>query len=214
MGRPRSPAGRAREAARRLADEYPDAECELDFGDPWQLLVATILSAQCTDERVNQVTPTLFARFPEPESYTDADPAEVEKIIYPTGFYKNKTKSILGAARAVTTQFGGEVPDEMEALVTIPGVGRKTANVILWVAFGKPGIAVDTHVTRLTRRLGLTTNTDPVKIEQDMYGLLPRSEVGVFGMRLILHGRRVCTARRPRCAECVLNDFCPSAGDV
>lgn len=214
MGRPRSPAGRAREAARRLADEYPDAECELDFGDPWQLLVATILSAQCTDERVNQVTPTLFARFPEPESYIDADPAEIEKIIYPTGFYKNKTKSILGAARVVTTQFGGEVPDEMEALVTIPGVGRKTANVILWVAFGKPGIAVDTHVTRLTRRLGLTANTDPVKIEHDIYGLLPRREVGVFGMRLILHGRRVCTARRPRCAECILNDFCPSAGDV
>lgn len=214
MGRPRSPAGRAREAARRLADEYPDADCELDFGDPWQLLVATILSAQCTDERVNQVTPTLFARFPRPESFTDADPAEVEKIVYPTGFYKNKTRSILGAARAVTTRFGGNVPDEMEALVTIPGVGRKTANVILWVAFGKPGIAVDTHVTRLTRRLGLTDNTDPVKIEHDIYGLLPKREVGVFGMRLILHGRRVCTARRPRCAECVLNDFCPSAGDV
>lgn len=211
MGRPRTPKGRAREAAGRLAVEYPDAECALHFKDAWELLVATILSAQCTDERVNQVTPELFARFPDIESFADADPETVEKIIYPTGFFRNKTKSILGAARAIDGRFGGEVPRRMQDLLEVPGVGRKTANVILWVAFGEPGIAVDTHVTRLTRRLGLTASSDPVKIEFDMYALLPKREVGAFGMRLILHGRRVCTARRPRCEECVLNDFCPAA---
>lgn len=211
MGRPRTPKGRAREAAARLTVEYPEAECALHFEDAWELLVATILSAQCTDERVNQVTPELFARYPDVEAFLDADPEAVEKIVYPTGFYKNKTKSILGAAHAVVEEFGGAVPRRMQDLVQVPGVGRKTANVILWVAFGEPGIAVDTHVMRLTRRLGLTENTDPVKIEFDIYALLPRRDVGSFGMRLILHGRRICTARRPRCEDCVLNDFCPAA---
>lgn len=211
MVRPRSPRGRACEAAERLALEYPDARCELDFDSPWGLLVATILSAQCTDECVNRVMPILLGRFADPESLAAADPGEVEAIIRPTGFFRNKTKAICGAARAVVERFGGEVPDSMDELLTLPGVGRKTANVILWVAYRKPGIAVDTHVRRLTRRLGLTEHTDPVRIELDMYKLLPMQLVGAFGMRLILHGRRVCTARKPHCLDCVLCDFCPSA---
>lgn len=211
MGRPRTAKGRAREAAARLAAEYPAAECELDFGTPWELLVATILSAQCTDERVNSVTPTLFRRFPTPEAFVVARAEDVEEVIRPTGFFRNKTKSLQGAAAAVVDRFGGSVPAVMDELTTIPGVGRKTANVILWVAYGKPGIAVDTHVQRLVARLGLTAETDPVKIEFAMYELLPKKDVGLFGMRLILHGRRVCAARKPRCGECVLADFCPSA---
>jgi endonuclease-3 len=212
MGRPRTPKGRARETAARLAAAYPDAACALNFDTAWQLLVATILSAQCTDERVNMVTPVLFAKYPEPEDVLAAPDADVEEVIRPTGFFRNKTRSIKGAAAAVVECFGGEVPDKMEELVTIPGVGRKTANVILWVAYGKPGIAVDTHVQRLSRRLGLTTETDPVKIEFDLYAALPRREWGPFGLRLILHGRRICTARKPACADCVLGDFCPKVG--
>ncbi len=210
MGRPRSPKGRAREAAARLAADYP-AECALVFASPWELLVATILSAQCTDERVNRVTPALFAACPDPEAFVAAAPEDVEDAVRPTGFFRNKTRSIKGAATAVVERFGGEVPRDMEDLVTIPGVGRKTANVIRGVAFGLPGIAVDTHVARLARRLGLTEHTEAVKIERDLCGLLPESEWTDFGLRLILHGRGVCTARKPRCDVCVLQDFCPSS---
>lgn len=211
MGRPRTPRGRARLTAERLAEEYPEAECALDFGTPWQLLVATILSAQCTDERVNTVTPVLFGRFPDAGSVVPAPVEEIEAIIKSTGFFRNKAKSIKGAALAVEESFGGEVPDRMDDLVTIPGVGRKTANVLLHAAFAKPGIAVDTHVQRLVHRIGLTGETDPVKIEFAVYDLIPKRDSGVFGMRLILHGRRICTARKPDCASCVLADFCPSA---
>lgn len=194
----------------RLALEYPDARCELDFETPWELLVATILSAQCTDERVNKTTPALFARFRRPQDYVAADPSEIEELIRSTGFFRNKTKSLVGAANSIVSEFRGVVPATMDELVQVPGVGRKTANVILWVAFAVPGIAVDTHVARLTRRIGITSQTDPVKIEFEIYEYVRRRDVGDFGLRLILHGRRVCKARRPRCEECVLNDFCPS----
>lgn len=211
MGRPRSPKGRARRTAERLEEVFPEAECELDFRSPWELLVATVLSAQCTDERVNSVTPALFARFPTPEDYLDAPIEEIEDLIHSTGFFRNKARSIQGAAAAVVERFGSEVPVDMDDLVTIPGVGRKTANVIRWVAFGEPGIAVDTHVTRLSNRLGLTELTDPVKIEFAIYDLIGEKAAGPFGMRLILHGRRTCTARRPHCDRCELADYCPSA---
>lgn len=210
MGRPRTPKGRARESAARLAAEYA-AECALEFRTPWELLAATILSAQCTDERVNRVTPALFAAYPDPEAFVAAPPEDVEEAVRPTGFFRNKTRSLKGAAAVVVERFGGEVPSDMDDLVTIPGVGRKTANVIRGVAFGLPGIAVDTHVSRIARRLGLTEHTDPVKIEFDLCALLPESEWTDFGLRLILHGRAVCTARSPRCDACVLNDFCPAS---
>ncbi len=173
--------------------------------------MATILSAQCTDERVNKTTPALFVRFPSMQDYLDGPVEELEEIVRPTGFFRNKARSIRGAAEAVVERFGGQVPDVMHDLVTIPGVGRKTANVILWVAFRVPGIAVDTHVTRLSLRLALTENTDPAKIEFDLYELLPKRDIGDFGLRLILHGRAICGARKPACDACVLNDFCPSA---
>jgi endonuclease III len=199
---------------RRLADEYPGTPkelCALRHETPFQLLVATILSAQTTDERVNLVTPELFARYPAPEDLAAADPADVERLIQSTGFYRNKTKSILGMAREVVERFDGEVPDRMRDLVTLPGVGRKTANVILSVDFGRPGLPVDTHVTRLSRRLALTAHTDPVKIELELNRLVRARDRGALSLRLILHGRRVCLARRPRCEDCVLNDFCPSS---
>jgi endonuclease III len=196
---------------RRLADEYPEARCELDHRSPFQLLVATILSAQCTDARVNMVTPELFARYPEPADLAEANPDDVEEIIKSTGFYKNKTKSLLGMARRLTEQFGGEVPGRMQDLVTIPGVGRKTANVVRSVALDLPCLPVDTHVGRLVRRLGITEETDPVKVEMELNTMIPAGERGAFSLRLILHGRRVCLARRPRCGDCVLADFCPSA---
>jgi endonuclease-3 len=196
---------------RRLADEYPDARCELDHRNPFELLVATILSAQCTDARVNMVTPTLFDAYPSPEDLAQADPERVEEIIKSTGFYKNKTRSLIGMAEAVSERFGGEVPGAMSDLVTIPGVGRKTANVVRSVALDLPGLPVDTHVTRLSRRLGLTTETDAVKIEHELNAMIPAAERGRFSLRLILHGRRVCVARKPRCGECVLADFCPSS---
>jgi endonuclease-3 len=214
MARPRSPKGRAAAAAERLAVEYPGTVrdlCELDFTTPWQLLVATVLSAQTTDVRVNTVTPGLFARWPEPADLAAAAPAELEDVIRSTGFYRNKAKSLLGLAAAVTDRFAGSVPTAMEDLVTLPGVGRKTANVLRSVAFEEPGFPVDTHVTRLVRLLGLTTETDAVRIEHGVGALLPRSAWGSFSLRLILHGRRVCIARRPRCEDCVLNDFCPSS---
>jgi endonuclease III len=209
--RPRSPRGRTREAARRLADAYPEAICELDHDGPFQLLVATILSAQTTDARVNTVTPALFARYPTPHDLAAADPEAVEELIRPTGFYQNKTRSLLGMAAAVVERFGGEVPPERDDLVTLPGVGRKTANVVRSVAFGLPGLPVDTHVIRLSHRLGLTSHDDPVKIELELNSYLPASERGDFSLRMILHGRRICLARRPRCADCVLEDICPSS---
>ena len=185
--------------ARRLAEEYPEAICELDHRNPFELLAATILSAQTTDQRVNMVTPVLFARYPTPEALAAADPREVEEIIRSTGFYQNKTRSLLGMASAVVERFGGEVPSRLEDLVTLPGVGRKTGNVVRSVAFGLPGLPVDTHVIRLSNRLGLTTNTDPVKIEMDLNAMLPGKDRGDFSLRMILHGRRVCFARTPAC---------------
>jgi endonuclease-3 len=199
---------------RRLAEEYPGTVkelCELDHDGPFQLLVATILSAQSTDKMVNSVTPGLFARWPTPEALAGADPAEVEVAIHSTGFFRAKTRSLIGMAQAVVERFGGEVPGPIEDLVTLPGVGRKTANVVRSVAMGLPGLPVDTHVIRLSRRLGLTTEEDPVKIEQDLNRMIPASERGAFSLRVILHGRRVCVARRPACERCVLADFCPSS---
>ncbi len=211
MGRPRSPAGRARETLHRLAEEYPDARCELDHDGPFQLLAATILSAQCTDVRVNMVTPVLFARYPDPDDLAAADPAEVEEIIRSTGFFRSKTKSLIGMAQGLVERYGGEVPGRMEDLTQLPGVGRKTANVVRSVALDLPGLPVDTHVGRLSRRLGLTVEVDPVKVELELNAMIPAAERGVFSLRLILHGRRVCLSRTPRCDDCVLNDFCPSS---
>jgi endonuclease-3 len=199
----------------RLSSEYPGSAadlCELNFANPWQLLVATVLSAQTTDIRVNSVTPALFARFPEPEDLANAPVPEVEQLVYPTGFFRAKTRSILGLAAAVTERFGSQVPPAMEDLVTLPGVGRKTANVVRSVAFGLPGFPVDTHVGRLTVRLGLTTQTDPVRVETEVCALVPKAEWGALSLRLILHGRRICIARKPLCGECLLADVCPSAG--
>jgi endonuclease-3 len=173
--------------------------------------VATVLSAQTTDERVNMVTPELFRRWPTPADLAKADPVEVEQVIMPTGFFRNKTKSIIGLARALEERFGGEVPKKLEDLVTLPGVGRKTGNVIRSVAFGLPGLPVDTHVGRLTRRLGLTASDDPVKVEREITEMLPPKDWGGFSLRLILHGRQVCVARKPRCEECLLADICPSS---
>jgi endonuclease III len=214
MVRPRSPRGRARETAARLAVEYPGSAqdlCELDFETPFQLLIATVLSAQTTDDRVNMVTPAVFKRYPAPHDLGAADPPELEELIHSTGFFRSKAKSLIGLGRALDERFGGEVPPAMEDLVTIPGVGRKTANVVLSVGFGLPGFPVDTHVTRLSRLLGLTTSTDPVKIETDVCALVPPTSWGPLSLQMILHGRRVCIARRPRCGDCVLNDFCPSS---
>ncbi len=212
MGHPRSPRGRATLVVERLAAEYPDIHIPLDHASPFQLLAAVILSAQCTDERVNQVSPALFAAFPDAASMADAGLDELETLIHSTGFFRAKAKSLRGMAQAVTERFGGELPGRMEDLVTLPGVGRKTANVILGHWFGVPGVVVDTHVLRLSRLLGLTTQTDPVKVERDLMALWPRSAWSDTTMRMIYHGRRVCIARRPRCGECVMADFCPSAG--
>ncbi len=215
MARPRTPAGRARRTHERLAELYPgDAVdlCELDHRDPFELLAATILSAQCTDARVNLVTPALFARYPTPEDLAVAEAGEVEEIIRSTGFYKNKAKSLVGMANALVDRFGGEVPTRMSDWVTVPGVGRKTANVVRSVAQGLPGLPVDTHVLRLAHRLDLTTETDPVRVERVLDPMVPAAERGRFSLRVILHGRRVCTARAPACERCVLADFCPSAG--
>jgi endonuclease-3 len=215
MARPRTPAGRARRTHERLALEYPGTTvdlCELDHRNAFELLTATILSAQTTDVRVNMVTPQLFARYPDADALAAADPADVEEIIRSTGFYKNKTKSIIGMANALNDRFGGEVPTSMKDFVTVPGVGRKTANVVRSVAQGLPGLPVDTHVLRLSHRLELTEETDPVKVEHDLSAMVPAAERGLFSLRVILHGRRVCFARKPACDACVLADFCPSAG--
>ncbi|MCU1452533.1 MAG: endonuclease [Acidimicrobiales bacterium] len=214
MARPRTPAGRARRTQELLAAEYPGSAhdlCELDHENPFQLLAATILSAQSTDARVNMVTPVLFARYPTPEDLAHAAPEDVEEIVRSTGFYRNKTKSLIGMANALVDRFGGEVPKAMADWVTVPGVGRKTANVVRSVAQDLPGLPVDTHVLRLSRRLGLTTQTDPVKVETELNQMVPAAERGRFSLRLILHGRRVCTARKPACGACVLAEFCPSS---
>ncbi len=214
MVRPRTPAGRAREADDRLGRLFPGTAtelCALDHGDAFQLLAATILSAQCTDERVNRTTPALFARFPDADSLAEAPVDDVEALVRPTGFYRAKTRSLLGMARAVRDRFDGDVPTRMSDLVTLPGVGRKTANVVRSVAFGLPGLPVDTHVQRLSLRLGLTTETDPVKVERVLDAMVPAGHRGAFSLRLILHGRATCRARSPRCEACVLADFCPSA---
>jgi len=220
VGKPRSPGGRARLVVARLAELYPGSAkelCALDFDDPYQLLVATILSAQSTDARVNMTTPALFAAYPDPAALAAANPADVEELVRSTGFFRSKTRSLIGMATAVSERFGGTVPPDLSDLVTIPGVGRKTGNVVRSVAFGLPGLPVDTHVLRLSKRLGLTDRLPPkqrddaVKVELDLNTLVPAAERGSFSLRMILHGRAVCLARKPRCDRCVLADFCPSA---
>lgn len=205
-------AAHALEILARLKREYPDAHCELDFETPLQLLVATILSAQCTDKRVNMVTPELFRAYPGAREIASAKPAELEDMIRSTGFFRNKTKSLLGMSAAIIERHAGEVPRTMDELVKLPGVGRKTANVVLGNAFAtNVGVVVDTHVGRLAVRLGLTSDTDPVKVEQTLMKLFPRDDWALLSHLLIFHGRRVCIARTPRCAECVLSDICPSS---
>ncbi len=217
MARPRSPKGRARVADERLALEYPDARCELDHRNAYELLVATILSAQSTDARINMVTPALFERYPTPADLAHAEPTELEELIHSTGFFRAKARSLMGMAAALVDRFDGEVPPAMADLVSLPGVGRKTANVVRSVALGLPGLPVDTHVLRVSRRLGLTDELsdadakDAVKVEMALNPLVPKDERGRFSLLLILHGRRVCHARKPRCDLCVLADFCPSA---
>lgn len=194
----------------RLRDVYP-AVTELIHGNPFELLIATILSAQTTDRSVNLVTPELFRRYPAAHDLAAADPAEIEKLIKPTGFFRAKTQRIIAASRVLVELFGGVVPQDMDDLVKIPGIGRKTANVILGAGFGVPGFAVDTHVIRLTNRIGLVRTSDPVKIEFQVCSMVPKEEWTALSLRLILHGRRICDARRPLCEQCALNDFCPSS---
>ena len=201
---------RTLEIIARLKREYPDARCSLNHENTYQLLVATILSAQCTDERVNQVTPALFRRYPEPEDLANARQDELEELIRSTGFYRNKAKSLLGMANALVERHNGEVPSDMDALVHLPGVGRKTANVVLGNAFGRnEGVVVDTHVARLSGRLALSSETDPVRIEQDLMKLVPREDWTLLPHLFIDHGRAVCKAPTPRCEVCVLSDICP-----
>lgn len=215
MARSRVVVERATEVSARLAKEYPGTAkelCALRHESPYQLLVATILSAQCTDERVNMTTPSVFAKYPTPSDLAAADQEELEQLIKSTGFFRAKARSLVGMAAAVIERFDGEIPEGMEDLTTLPGVGRKTANVVRSVDFDQPGLPVDTHVGRLSVRLGLTKQTDPVKVEMDLDVLFPPREWGAFSVRLILHGRRVCIARNPRCDVCTLADVCPSAG--
>jgi endonuclease III len=203
---------RAAEILSRLKTLYPDAKCALEHRNAFELLCATILSAQCTDVRVNMVTPTLFARYPTAFELARAEPSDVEEIIKSTGFFRNKTRSLIGMAQALVADYGGEVPRTMEELRRLPGVGRKTANVILGNAYSiNEGITVDTHVTRLSRLLGLSREEDPVKIEEDLMKLFPREDWGLLSHLLIFHGRQVCIARRPRCGDCVLAQLCPSS---
>jgi len=202
---------RANEVLVRLKRRYPNATCTLHYETPVQLLVATILSAQCTDERVNQVTPALFARFPDAAALATADIRELENLIKPTGFYRNKARHIQGACRKILSDFGGQVPKEMSQLLTLPGVARKTANVVLAHAYGiNAGVTVDTHVKRVSHRLGLTEHTDPIRIERDLIELIPQPDWEHWSIRLIYHGRETCTARNPRCHECLLRDICPA----
>lgn len=204
---------RARKMNRELAELYPDAHCELDFTSPLELLVATILSAQCTDKRVNEVTPRLFATYPTAADYAAANPEEMEELIKSTGFFRSKTKSLIGLGKALVEEHDGEVPGAMEKLVKLPGVGRKTANVVLGNAFDVPGLTVDTHFARLTHRFGWTEETDPVKIEQAIMELIPRKEWTLLSHRLIWHGRRACHARKPACGACALAHLCPAYGE-
>jgi endonuclease III len=198
--------------AKALAEAYPDAHCELDFSSPLELLVATIPSAQCTDKRVNEVTPTLFARYRTARDYAAADRAEVEELIRPTGFFRAKTDSLLKLGQALEERYDGEVPGRLADLVTLPGVGRKTANVVLGNAFGVPGITVDTHFGRLSRRFGWTAEDDPVKVEHEVGALFPKREWTVLSHRLIWHGRRICHSRKPACGACPVARWCPSYG--
>jgi endonuclease-3 len=219
-GRVRTPRRESRAARRERAERieealettYPDATCELDFRDAWQLLIATILSAQCTDKMVNQVTPALFEEFPDPASLAAAAPARVEDLIRKTGFYRQKAKSIQGTARSVVEEFAGRVPRSLDELTRLAGVGRKTASVVIGTAFGEPAVFVDTHVKRLSKRLGLTASDNPEEVETDLKDLLPERVWTAFCHRLIHHGRRVCFARKPHCEECTLADSCPRIG--
>jgi endonuclease III len=214
MAGPRTAKGRAKVVLARLKEAYPGTAQELvalRFENPFQLLVATILSAQTTDVRVNLVTPELFAEYPDAHAMAAANPEHLEDVIRSTGFFRSKARNLIGMAGALVERSGGVVPSSMEELVTLPGVGRKTANVVLSVAFDVPGLPVDTHVLRLARRLGLTASDDPVVVERDLNALVPPAERGAFSLRMILHGRAVCVARHPRCKTCVLVDVCPSA---
>jgi endonuclease-3 len=203
---------RARRMSRVLAETHPDAHCELDFTTPLELTVATILSAQCTDKRVNEVTPALFAKYPTATAYAGADRAELEELIRPTGFFRNKANSLIGLGQALVEKYDGSVPSRLADLVQLPGVGRKTANVVLGNAFGVPGITVDTHFGRLVRRFGWTTSEDPVKVEHEIGALIPKREWTMLSHRLIFHGRRVCHSRKPACGACTLAKLCPSYG--
>jgi endonuclease-3 len=213
LGSPAEVKRRAGQVVRALKKEYPAVHCALVHNSPFELLVATILSAQCTDVRVNIVTPALFKKYPDPAAFAAAPLPAIEKAIQSTGFYRNKAKSIKAASTAIVEEHGGEVPDTLDELVNLAGVGRKTANVVLGVAFGKAtGVVVDTHVGRLSRRLGLTANDDAVKVEADLMAIIPKKEWIDFSHRLIAHGRQVCIARKPKCDVCVMNDFCPRIG--
>jgi endonuclease-3 len=203
---------RARQIDKALVELYPDAHCALHHKNALELLVATILSAQCTDERVNKVTPALFERYPDAAAYAGADLDELQKMIQSTGFFRNKAKNIQACCRVLVDKHDGQVPQTMDELVPLPGVGRKTANVILGNAFGVPGIPVDTHVGRLSRRMGLTENDDPVKVEHDLMELIPKEDWTDFGHRMIFHGRQVCHSRKPKCEECAVKKICPKVG--
>ena len=211
MARPRTPKGRCFRTHEELKTEYPDAECELDYKNAFQLLAATILSAQATDVSVNKATPDLFKRFSTPEELSVANVEEVETYINSIGLFRGKAKNLVGMAQRLVEEFDSQVPESMSDLISLPGVGRKTANVVRSVALGLPGLPVDTHVGRLSRRLAITEENDPVKIELALNPMLPAQERGEFSLRVILHGRRVCFARKPNCNECALNYFCPSA---
>lgn len=203
---------RARRIVRRLGIIHPDARCALNFRTPLELLVATILSAQTTDKRVNETTPTLFARYPDAAAYAAADRAQLEELLHPLGFFRSKATALMGLGAALVERYGGEVPDRLDQLVTLPGVGRKTANVVLGHAFDIPGITVDTHVGRLSQRMQLTSNTDPVKVETDLAAVIPRKDWTIMSDRLIFHGRRICHSRKPACGACGVGSDCPSFG--
>ncbi len=206
---------RARKVLELLKQRYPHPETHLEACSPWELMIATILAAQCTDKRVNEVTPELFRRWPGPSELAEASLAEVEEVVKPTGFYRNKAKHIIAAGKMVRDKFGGEPPRTMQELIQIPGVARKTANIVLWGGYGiNEGLAVDTHVKRISGRLGLTTHTDPVHIEQDLMKLFPREEWGDVNHRLVWFGRHICDARRPLCEQCEMAEFCPSAAGM
>jgi len=208
VSEPHTPAGKVESILKVLDDLYPDAHCSLDYADPLQLLVATILSAQCTDERVNIVTPGLFKKYPTARAYAEAPISELEQDIKSTGFYHNKAKSIKAAGKAIVEEFGGQIPPDLDALVSLPGVGRKTANVVLGNAFDIPGIVVDTHVGRVSARLGLTSHKEPEKIERDLMAVIPKERWTKFSHQLIQHGRKICIARKPKCSICPLRTHC------